>query len=255
MSYSLGLVSVSFREHSPAEILAAMKAAGLTHIEWGSDIHAPADDVQKLNEIVRLQQEFGIVCCAYGTYFRLGVTPIDELTRYISAAKMLGTSILRLWCGNKNSQDYSPEEKADLFEQCRRAAKIAEQFDVTLCMECHNNTCTNTKESSLELMQAVDSQNFKMYWQPNQHRSNEENLRAAALLAPFTEHLHVFNWKGNAQGGTDMFPLADGAHIWREYLGCFDKDKTLLLEFMPDGKIETLPREAAALFDITGAER
>ena len=36
MKHELGLVSVSFREHTPAEILTAMQSAGLTCIEWGN---------------------------------------------------------------------------------------------------------------------------------------------------------------------------------------------------------------------------
>ena len=40
--YSLGLVSVSFRKNTPKEILEAVKEAGLSCIEWGSDAHAPS---------------------------------------------------------------------------------------------------------------------------------------------------------------------------------------------------------------------
>jgi hypothetical protein len=61
-------------------------------------------------DFAALQQEYGIACCSYGTYFRLGVTPLCELAQYIKAAKILGTVILRLWCGNKNSQDYTEKE-------------------------------------------------------------------------------------------------------------------------------------------------
>ena len=39
--YHLGVVSVSFRQHTPEEILEATRAAGLSYIEWGSDVYAP----------------------------------------------------------------------------------------------------------------------------------------------------------------------------------------------------------------------
>ena len=42
--FQAGLVSVSFRDHSPEEILVAMQQAQLTCIEWGSDVHAPCAD-------------------------------------------------------------------------------------------------------------------------------------------------------------------------------------------------------------------
>ena len=244
MRYKLGLVSVSFRNHSPGQILTAMQDAGLGYIEWGSDVHCPKE---KAEEIAALQIQYGITCCSYGTYFRLGVTPIEELPAYIAAAKILGTDILRLWCGSKNSEEYTDAEKEILLRECKKAAAIAEQSSVTLCMECHNNTYTNRKEGALELMQAVDSPRFRMYWQPNQYRTEEENLAYAQCLSSYTDHLHVFNWKGK-----ERYPLRDARELWKQYLSCLTGDKTLLLEFMPDDEIKTLPEEASALREIVG---
>jgi len=242
LGYNLGLVSVSFRACTPEQILSAMKDCGLSCIEWGSDVHCPPE---KAAEIAALTKAEGIVCCSYGTYFCLGVTPVEQLPDYIAAAKCLDTNILRLWCGDKNSEEHTKEEKAELFAQCPLAAEMAEKSGVILCMECHNQTYTNKKEAALELMQAVDSENFRMYWQPNQYRPEEENLECARLLAPYTTHIHVFNWKGK-----EKRPLREGVEIWKEYLSCFAGRRTLLLEFMPDGKMETLKREAAALREI-----
>ena len=242
MNYKLGLASVSFRSHSAEEILTAMKAAGLSDIEWGSDVHAPKDDFLALEKIVALQKAHGIFCCSYGTYFRLGVTPIDELSGYIQAAGILGTKILRLWCGDKNSEEYTQQEKTELLAQCRAAAALAEKRGVVLCMECHNNTYTNTKESAYELMQTVNSESFRMYWQPNQYRSEEENIQYAKMISPYAVNLHVFNWKGD-----EKYPLRDAKKIWRDYLACFPGAKYLLLEFMPDGQIASLSQEVAAL--------
>ena len=244
MSFKLGLVSISFRNHSPEEILKAMKDCGLNHIEWGSDVHAPCNDIDNLKNIVKLQEKYGITCSSYGTYFRFGEKDTKELYQYAEAAKILGTNIIRLWCGNKNSQDYSEAEKAVLFEQCKEAAKIGEELGVIFCMECHNNTYTNTKESAFELMQKVDSKHFRMYWQPNQYRTNEENILSAKLLKDYTYHLHVFNWEGD-----NKYPLAESTEIWRKYLANFEGN-ALLLEFMPDNDIESLKVEASALKEI-----
>ena len=245
MNNKLGLVSISFRSHSVEEIITAMKNAGLTHIEWGSDVHAPKHDIAALEKIALLQKEQGIICSSYGTYFYLGTDPVNDLAGYISAAKILGTNIIRLWCGNKNSEDYSAEEKNALFNECRAAAKIAEEAGAILCMECHIRTYTNRKESALELMQEVNSPNFRMYWQPNQFRTEEENVEYAKLISPYTVNIHVFNWKE-----TEMYPLKDAKDIWKKYLSCFDGNRPLLLEFMPDGRIETLMTEAEVLKEI-----
>ena len=245
MNNKLGLVSISFRKNTVEEIFEAVKGAGLTCIEWGSDVHAPYNDTQKLQKIAEMQKEYGVTCSSYGTYFTLGVDTIEELENYVNAAKILGTNILRLWCGNKSSKEYTKEEKTEFFETCKKAAKIGEKHGVKFCMECHNFTFTDTKETALELMKEVNSPHFRMYWQPNQYTNTEENFAYAKLLKDYTEHLHVFNWDGD-----DRFPLADGIDLWKKYLEILGDDKYLLLEFMFDDKIETLPIEADALRKI-----
>ena len=245
--YNLGLVSISFRNHSPKEILEKMKEANLSCIEWGSDVHAPYNDMEKLNEIVSFQKEYGISCSSYGTYFRLGETPIEELYGYIKAAKILGTNILRLWCGTKSGKDMTDEEKNFLISECKKTAEIAKENDVVFCMECHQNTFTENLDDICFLMQTVNSPNFRMYWQPFQNLEFEENLFIAKNVAPYNEHIHVFNWKGK-----ERFPLSHAKNVWQSFLKEFPYPKTLLLEFMPDGKLSTLKQEAKALFDIIG---
>lgn len=243
--FETGLVSVSFRGHTVEEVIRESAKAGLTYIEWGSDVHAPYDDPAALERIVSLQNQYGITCCSYGTYFYLGVTPLDELPGYIRAAKLLGTTILRLWAGKKSPDNCSAEEKAQLFAQCRQAAKIAEEAGVTLCLECHRNTFTETKEAAMVLMKAVDSPNFAMYWQPNPSDTVEENIAYARYLNDYIYHIHAFHIKGATKQ-----PLSEATEEWQAYLKAFSGDHKILLEFMPDNRIESLQQESDALRQI-----
>ena len=249
-AYNLGLVSVSFRPYPPREIVQAVKAAGLRVIEWGSDIHAPCRDIARLEEIAALQAEYGISCCSYGTYFRLGETDLSELKDYISAAKRLGTDILRLWCGTKSGPEMSAEEKENLFAQCVQAEALAREAQVTLCMECHQHTFTQHLADALELMEKINSPHFRMYWQPFQWQEAAENLAYAQKIAPYARHIHVFQWKDALR-----FSLEEGVEEWREYLQQFSGPRTLLLEFMPNNSLEELAGEAAALKKIVGDEK
>ncbi len=243
--YKCGLVSISFRKYTPQEIISAVKNCGLQCIEWGSDIHAPRNDIEKLNEIVKLQNKYGIYCSSYGTYFHLGQDDLSELNEYIAAAKILGTKIIRLFCGDKAAEEYSETEKKEFLKECKKAAKIAEEHDVIFCMECHNWSYTQTIEGALYLMEEISSPNFRMYWQLNQFVSEEENIRYSKLISKYSEHIHVFNWKGR-----ERHSLLEGKEMWNSYLNNFEKNKTLLLEFMPDDKIESLKQESDALFEI-----
>ena len=245
--YNMGLVSVSFRNHSPKEILQAAKASGLCCIEWGSDVHAPCGDEAKLCEIAELQKQYGIICSSYGTYFRLGETPIGELPQYISAAKLLGTDILRLWCYNKSGEGMESAERQRLLSLCRQAADIAEKYAVTLCMECHRSTFTENPDDAVWLMKSVNSPNFRMYWQPFQWQDSEQNLRNAEKIAPYAEHIHVFNWTVDQR-----LPLMEAVEQWQGYLEKFHTPRTLLLEFMPNDAISQPAQEANALKIIAG---
>ena len=245
--YSLGLVSVSFRGHTPQEILKATHEVGLSCIEWGSDVHAPHDDPDRLRKIADLQKEYGIRCSSYGTYFKFGKTALCELENYIRAARMLGTDILRLWCGRKSGADMTAEERDALIEECCEAARIAEKNGVTLCMECHQKTFTERLEDALYLMKAVHSPHFKTYWQPFCEKNADENLAYAKEIAPYAEHIHVFNWQGDKK-----LPLEGAIRDWSAYLSAFSIPRTLLLEFMPNDSLEELAVETAALRRIIG---
>lgn len=245
--YRTGLVSVSFRSHSPEEILDAMAVAGLSCIEWGSDIHAPAQDTERLHQIAALQKEYGIECCSYGTYFKFGKHSVDELEPYITAAKILGTDVLRLWCGRKSGAEMTDEDRQTLLADCRKAAAIAETHGVTLCMECHQKTFTERAEDADWLMKSVASPHFRMYWQPFREETPAENLARAKMLSSYCEHIHVFNWRGDKK-----LPLRKATADWRAYLGCFETPRTLLLEFMPNDTLEELAEETSALKHIIG---
>ena len=236
-----GIVSISFRNHSPGEILSAAAACGLSRVEWGSDVHAPKEDPNALAQLTAAP----LPCCSYGTYFRLGITPLEELPDYIRAAKMLGTDKLRVWAGRRTASQYSPEERRAFLEQCTAAAAIAEANGVTLCLECHRRSYTETKEGALELMKYVASPHFRMYWQPNPDISMEENLSYIRLLRDYITHVHVFHWVGDQR-----LPLREGIPIWREYLLALGGSHHLLLEFMPDDRLESLQEEAEALHEL-----
>lgn len=245
--YNLGLVSISFRDKTPEEIIKAASAAGLCCIEWGSDIHAPVGDRERIEHILSLQKQYNLFCCSYGTYFTLGREAVSELQPYIDTAKALGTDVLRLWCGDKDSALYDEQEKIKLFADCRAVAEIAQKNGVTVCMECHPHTFTDTLSSAKELMGAVNSPAFRMYWQPNQFVSDRENIEYAEWVSESCVNVHVFNWRGE-----EWYPLKDGAEIWKKYLDSLGGGKGLLLEFMPDNRIESLESEASALKKITG---
>lgn len=66
-----GLVSVTFRDKTPEEIISAVKQCGLEGIEWGGDVHVLPGDVSRAREIRHLTEQAGLAVWAYGSYLRL----------------------------------------------------------------------------------------------------------------------------------------------------------------------------------------
>ena len=126
--FRLGLVSISFRDKTPLEIIKAAADAGLSCIEWGSDVHAPFSDTKKLTEIKKECEANGITCCSYGTYYRIGQNTDSEIMPYIEAAKILGTDVLRLW-GGTVLLEFMPDGKIEsLAGEAAALRKITEVF-------------------------------------------------------------------------------------------------------------------------------
>ena len=242
-----GICSVSFRSLSVDEVIKVVSESGLSAIEWGSDVHAPCGNIDNLKYIAKAQKAAGLVCSSYGTYYFVGINPTEQIRDYINAAKILGTNVLRLWCGKKNYTDMTEEERETLIDECRRLAKIAEQEGAVLCMECHDNSFTNTADGAVYLMNSVNSKAFRMYWQANE-KTVEDNIKFAKAIAPFVENIHVFYY----EDGTKRY-LREGIEAWNSYLPLFDNDKFLLLEFIQNNDPKALCGEAKVLNELAKA--
>lgn len=249
--FQTGLVSISFRNHSPEAIVGAVRAAGLTQIEWGSDVHAPAGDLGKARYLNTFMAQNGLSAPSYGSYYRLGTEsdPASAILPYLASAKALGASVIRLWGGTCGSADLTDSQFHALVREGQVLARLAAEQGLALALECHNNTLTDDYACALRYMNAVAHPAMKMYWQPNQRKSYAYNLEAADALAPHTTHIHVFSWD-MIDGELIRCPLAHHTDRWQAYLDFFRKqggDHALLLEFMHDNRIETLAETARTL--------
>ena len=244
--FNSGVVSVSFRPHTAEEIIKAAKDAKLSYIEWGSDVHCPAGDLETAKKLRALSEAEGLKTETYGSYFRVGVTPNEEFPLYLESAKALGSRLIRIWA-YKSVKSTEGEEWDRVVSCARELCEMAEPYGIKVCLECHTGSITEDYNTALPFLRAVNHPLMRMYWQPNQLKSLEYNLEAAEALKEYVECLHVFHFIDKVKA-----PLSEGEADWKLYLDIF-KTKSeggeipALLEFMPDDKIETLKREAATL--------
>lgn len=240
-----GLVSVTFRQKTPEEIVHLCEKASLRAIEWGGDIHVPPRGGNAA-EVRRLCEDAGISICSYGSYYRV-TQPMDELYACLDTANELGTKIVRIWCGVKGSKDAEPE-RSMIVDSLIRCAEAARERSLTLALEYHGNTLTDDRNSVKKLIQETESVEdaLSFYWQPRWDWPTPERLSSLDDVRSRLSHLHVFTW-AYENGKNRRLPLEDGAHVWENVLSTFSEDHHALMEFVEGDSDEALLRDAAVL--------
>ena len=248
MIYS-GLVSVTFRKLSPAEVVALVRKAGLRGIEWGGDVHVPHGDVGRAREVRALTEEAGLKVAAYGSYYRAGWSETNGLPfkHVLDSAVELGAPTIRVWPGNKASADMSGRERGAVVEDLRRIAGLAEQAGVTISTEFHGGTLTDTNESAAALLAEVAHANVFTYWQPHNGEETAECVAGLRAVAGRVSNVHVFHWWPTS---AERHALADGAARWAEFwreLRALPGERFAMLEFVQGDDEEAFLRDAGTL--------
>ena len=243
---TLGLVSITFRQLTPAQIIPLVKEAGLTAIEWGSDVHVPQTDLENARRVGEMTREAGLTVSSYGSYYRLGTG--QDFRPYLDAAEALGAPVIRIWAGTKNADQVDWIAFLGMVDEAKTAARMAAERGITIAFEYHHGTLTDNGRSALSLVRAVNEPNCRLYWQPEFAKSPSLILSDLEMVAPYVDICHVFTWNPDHS----RRPLACGTGEWISYLTRVLAwgDKPLLLEFVPDDDPSVLAREADALREI-----
>ena len=244
-----GLVSITFRALTPAQVVALVRSAGLRGIEWGGDIHVPHGNTARAREVRELTLEAGLTVAAYGSYYRAAQSEAAGLPfgHVLDSAIELGAPTIRVWAGPAGSAACSPELRAQVVADLRRITALAAAARVTVSLEFHNGTLTDTAESTRRLLDEVGHPNLFTYWQPPLDRDTADCAADLRLLLPRVTHVHVYHWR---PASTDRLPLADGADRWREFLAIAagaPGDRYAMLEFVERDAPECFLRDAATL--------
>jgi 3-dehydroshikimate dehydratase len=128
-------------------------------------------------------------------------------------------------------------------------AEAAKQAGITIGVEYHGGTLTDTSTSALrlfhELHQAHPQIHVASLWQPSVNVSVEDRLSRLQDISPWLSHLHVFHW----HDGTRL-PLSLGESEWMQYLDWSDQlpgDRYAMLEFVRDNSPEQFLADATTL--------
>ncbi len=248
-----GLVSITFRKLSCREVVDLVAAAGMDGIEWGGDVHVPHGDLQRAHDVAAMTTDAGLAVPSYGSYYRVGHHEPCPFEAVVETAAALGAPLIRVWAGKQGSAAADDEYRRLVADEMCRIADLAAGADMRVACEWHNNTLTDTNESAFALLDAVDRQNVRCYWQPTPGMGERERL--AGLLGLIERgklaHVHAYQWEGH-----DRLSLAEGADRWEGFCRPVAEDAEehfVMMEFVAGDGPEQFVADAETLKRIVAA--
>jgi 3-dehydroshikimate dehydratase len=183
----IGLCSVTFRKLSVEQVIDLCLQAGLEGIEWGGDIHVPSGNDARAAEVAALTEQANLDIVSYGSYYRLGPdekenVPFEDV---LETAVRLKAPAVRVWAGRKGSEETGEKERAEIVRDGQRIVALAEQKGVTVNIEYHGNTLTDTPASADRLMKEIDHPNMRLYWQPAVGESVDRRIDGIRQVLPW----------------------------------------------------------------------
>jgi sugar phosphate isomerase/epimerase len=194
----------------------------------------------------------GLEISSYGSYYRLGQSESDGLDfqSVKDTALELGAPVIRIWAGNKSSEDADPEYRKKITEEALKCAGEAAVDGLKIAFEYHRGTLTDTNKSASLLMKECAHSAVASYWQPPLGLSVEERLKGLnAIPDERLSNIHAFQWK-SFKDKIERLPLSEGIEEWKQYLAPL-RDSPLkryaLIEFVRNDSPEQFLKDAETL--------
>ncbi len=241
-----GLVSVTFRRLSRVEIANLMCKASLSAIEWGGDVHVCGDNFTKEEAELSVKEAVEMSAgrfknVSYGSYYRCEGNGCHTA----ETAEKIGAPNVRIWAGTSPSSEADPDYRRNVVANIQNLCDCCKEKNITVSTEFHGGTLTDNYKSTLQLIDEVERENFRTYWQPNQYRDEDYNTAALRAVLPYLSNVHVFTWDSK-----NRYPLEVGEKRWRNYIDIIKShggEHNMLLEFVKNDSPDQLLCDAEVL--------
>jgi L-ribulose-5-phosphate 3-epimerase len=165
----ISMFTLVFRNRSIGQAMRLSKELGYEAIElWGMEPHISADTTrERAEEIKELASELELDLAGIGAYVGGFSTlsdaecerQVEDLEKYFTVIEWLGCDLIRVGPGGPNAflaQDYHYAKAAHWMRKC---GELAEEHNVRLAMEIHNNSLVETVEGAERLLEMIDREN------------------------------------------------------------------------------------------------
>lgn len=257
MKSRTGLVSITFRQLNPGQIIDLVNEANDSIIEWGGDSHVPHGDTRIAEEVGRQTREAGLDVSCYGSYYRLGLAGFDpgngaakypDFSAVLDSAIALGAPLIRVWAGRGNSADMDEKTRREAEEDALRIAEQAHAHGIGIAYEYHAKTLTDEIDSALRLLKATNHPAVSTLWQPPNDKPESYILESLDSVLPRLSNVHVFHWIF-PDGQRERRPLCEGRDRWMSYLKMLQPlaPRDYLIEFVHGDTTEQYLEDSACL--------
>jgi len=249
-----GLVSVTFRQLAPRDVIGLAKETGLTVLEWGGDVHVPAGDVVRAQEVAAMTREAGLETVCYGSYYRVGHEGEDGTVPFagvLETAVALEAPRIRVWAGKQGSDASDGTYFERVCADALRIAGLGARAGVEVAFEFHGGTLNDDAEAATKLLAALPHPNLRSLWQPLVSLDAVGQAESLAVVLPRLAHVHAYQWRPGHP--VDRRPLAEGLGLWRAWLGTMKlagRSPDVLLEFVRGDDPSALREDAAHLLEL-----
>lgn len=243
-----GLVSITFRALSPADIIRLAAEAGLQAIEWGADVHVPPGDLVLARRVGDETRAAGLAVSSYGSYYKAGQAP-ERFEAILATARALGAPRIRVWAGTVGAEEADSAVRRAITDDLRRVVDRSAGEGVRVAAEFHSGTLTSNAASAWALLQDVPG--LESYWQPRAGIQPAEALEDLRVLSGRIVHAHVFHWYPT----WERQPLSAGAACWPQYLkalAALGRTVQVQLEYVKEDQPGQLRTDVATLLAWLG---
>ena len=255
----IALCTIAFSELPLEEVLDIAAEARFDGVEiWGRAPHIPDEyDPEYVKAIPRMAKERGLEIISFGSYvFPLMEDRKEHWDIAFRIAQDLETKLMRVWARGGPSKDTTDEQKAGIISVLREMSREAEQRGIILATEMHGGNFTDTPDTTLELLKAVDHPYLKTYYQPIFAPDWGDPCEAARKVGQYVVNVHAQNAKRTDDGEISGGGIADGMVDYEkvvEVLKSYGFDGCLEVEFVQgEDKIASLKRDRDFLARLAG---
>ncbi len=152
-------------------------------------------------EVIALREkmkEAGIAASSIGSPIgKIKITePFEEhfelFRRVVKTAKMLDCRYIRIFSFYHEGEEWTAEERAEVFRRLKEMIAYAEKEDVVLLHENEKGIYGDTAERCLDIMKNLSCAHFGAVFDPaNFVQCGEDTKNAYGLLSPYIMYMHI----------------------------------------------------------------